>query len=92
MTRGGSILVDMTTPCPGCHAEIEPLPIIYGYPTPETFLEYEAGRLALGGCMIDPESPAFECPACGASLPVASGPRPRRRRRTVAQVDTEPAS
>jgi len=82
----------MSVACPGCGADIVPLPIIYGYPTPVTFLEYEAGRLALGGCMVGPESPEFECPACGRALPFASEPRRPRRRRTVTTMETEPRS
>ena len=62
-------------PCPRCHADIEPLPILYGYPTPEAFAEAEAGRIRLGGCMVGEESPEFECPACGAALPFSSEPR-----------------
>ncbi len=79
----------MTTQCPRCDTEIEPLPILYGYPTPEAFLDYEAGRLALGGCMIGPESPEFECPRCGAPLPFASEPHRPRRRRTVIPMRTD---
>ncbi len=60
----------MPVVCPRCRAEIEPLPIVYGYPTHATFLEAEAGRVSLGGCMVGPESPEFECPECEATIPL----------------------
>jgi hypothetical protein len=42
---------------------------VYGYPTRETFEAAERGELALGGCVIDEESPDYECRGCGAPLP-----------------------
>lgn len=61
--------------CPRCRAEIQPVPIVYGYPAPEAMREADAGRIRLGGCMIGDESPEFECPACGGPLPFSSEPR-----------------
>jgi hypothetical protein len=84
-TQGPNLVV-----CLRCRAEIEPVPILYGYPTPEAFEEAEAGRIRLGGCMIGAESPEFECPACGGPLPFASEPHGPRRRRTVTTMETEP--
>jgi endogenous inhibitor of DNA gyrase (YacG/DUF329 family) len=75
--------------CPRCDTEVEPVPILYGYPTPEAMQEVEAGRISLGGCMVGDESPEFECPACGGALPFAAEPHGTRRRRTVTPMDRE---
>jgi hypothetical protein len=80
----------MLVTCPRCRAEIQPVPIVYGYPTPEAFAEADAGHIRLGGCMIGDESPEFECPACGGALPFASKPRRGRRGRTVTRVEVDP--
>jgi hypothetical protein len=50
--------------CPRCHSD-EVLPIVYGLPSPATVEESAAGRVALGGCMITPESPDWQCEMCG---------------------------
>jgi len=55
--------------CPRCHAEIEPLPIVYGFPSPDLFEAAEAGRVRLGGCLVGDEAPDFACPSCLALLP-----------------------
>ena len=73
--------------CPRCDAEVEPVPILYGYPTPEAMQEADAGRIRLGGCMVGAESPEFVCPACDAALPFASEPRRARRGRTVTPME-----
>ncbi len=75
--------------CPRCRAEIQPVPILYGYPSPEMFADAEARRIRLGGCMIGDESPEFECPACGGALPFVSEPRRPARRRTVMPVEVD---
>ncbi len=56
-------------PCPRCGASITPVPIVYGLPSHETFQAYERGEIALGGCVVEPDSPEFECPSCHAELP-----------------------
>lgn len=58
--------------CPRCGSTIDPVPVVYGYPTPETFAEAEAGRVRLGGCVIEPEAPDFRCPICDAALPMVA--------------------
>jgi hypothetical protein len=58
-------------PCPRC-GSAEAIPIVYGYPTPEAFEASERGEFRLGGCVIGPESPEFECAGCGAELPWAT--------------------
>ena len=55
-------------PCPRCGA-IQAIPILDGYPSEEMFEAPERGEIRLGGCVIGPESPAFECASCGAELP-----------------------
>lgn len=42
---------------------------MYGYPGTELMLEAQRGRVHLGGCIVEPESPDYACPECGALLP-----------------------
>lgn len=58
------------TICPRCGSTIDPLPVVYGYPSPELFEEARAGRVRLGGCLIEPEAPDYRCPVCDAALPM----------------------
>jgi hypothetical protein len=45
--------------CPKCgHPSI---PIVYGMPGPELFEEAKQGKVALGGCQVFNERPAWEC-------------------------------
>lgn len=60
-------------PCPSCRSAAHPLPIAYGYPSLELALAAERGNVALGGCLVGPESPEFECRDCHAPLPWTSG-------------------
>lgn len=55
-------------PCPACGSP-RALRIVYGLPTAEAFEEAERGEFALGGCVIGPESPDYECRDCGVPLP-----------------------
>lgn len=41
------------------------VPIIYGMPAPDAFEAAERGEIALGGCILDEDSPAFRCADCG---------------------------
>ena len=50
--------------CPRCHSD-EVLPIAYGMPSPEMVEESAVGRVALGGCLVGPESPDWRCMLCG---------------------------
>jgi hypothetical protein len=56
--------------CPRCRSVIDPLPVVYGYPSPELFEDARAGRVGLGGCLIEPEAPDYRCPVCDAALPM----------------------
>jgi hypothetical protein len=58
-------------PCPACGA-VEAIRIEYGYPTHEMAEAEERGEIRLGGCLIGPESPDFECRRCGVALPWAA--------------------
>jgi len=64
-----SVTEDTKRTCPSCAAEVTPVPIVYGYPTFETFEAAEAGHLQLGGCVVTGDDPEFACPSCGAALP-----------------------
>ena len=50
--------------CPRCHSD-EVVPVVYGMPSAELVEESRAGRVALGGCTIWPDSPEWRCVACG---------------------------
>jgi hypothetical protein len=60
-------------PCPSCGAR-DPIPIVYGYPDFELGQAAERGEVILGGCLVGPESPEFECRSCGLALPCTKGP------------------
>ena len=45
--------------CPECGAE--GVPIVYGMPGSELIAEEEAGRVVLGGCVIEEEGPTWAC-------------------------------
>jgi predicted RNA-binding Zn-ribbon protein involved in translation (DUF1610 family) len=59
-------------PCPRCGAEMTPVPILYGMPTPDGFAAAERGEVELGGCIVGEESPEYRCPSCRAALPWVS--------------------
>jgi hypothetical protein len=50
--------------CPGCARE-DSVPLLRGLPDPQTMRLAERGRVALGGCMVMGEDPAFACRSCG---------------------------
>jgi len=50
--------------CPLCDSD-EVLPILYGLPGPEMVKEAEEGRIAIGGCIVDPDYPTSRCEKCG---------------------------
>ena len=52
------------TVCPACGAEA-PVRIAYGYPTGDMFEASQRGELALGGCVVESDSPTWACQACG---------------------------
>jgi hypothetical protein len=50
--------------CPRCGRE-DSVPLLWGMPGPEGRRLAERGLVALGGCVVLPEEPAFACRACG---------------------------
>jgi ribosomal protein L37AE/L43A len=52
--------------CPNCGAE-KPLRIAYGYPSHDMWEASERGHIALGGCIVQGDSPTWECRKCGHS-------------------------
>lgn len=40
------------------------VPIVYGFPTEETFEEADKGNVVLGGCIIDFDDPQWACVLC----------------------------
>jgi hypothetical protein len=51
--------------CPRC-GDIAPMvPIVFGYPMPETFEAAKRGEIVLGGCVLSGEDPTHRCSACG---------------------------
>jgi hypothetical protein len=64
-------------PCPVC-GSTDAIRIAYGYPSLEMGLAADRGEIALGGCLVGPESPDYECRNCHAPLPwVAPAPTGR---------------
>ena len=55
-------------PCPAC-GSIDAIPVVYGLPPVDLWEAEQRGNLILGGCLIGPESPDFECRGCHAALP-----------------------
>lgn len=51
--------------CPHCGKPLKLVPILFGYPLPETFAKAERGELVLGGCMVNDDDPEFACSKCG---------------------------
>jgi hypothetical protein len=55
-------------PCPSCGSP-DAIRIVYGYPGADMWKAEQRGELRLGGCLVGPESPDFECRGCGMALP-----------------------
>jgi hypothetical protein len=62
-------------PCPTC-GSTDVVRIVYGYPSAELWKEEQRGELVLGGCLVGPESPEYECRSCRTPLPWVTSPRP----------------
>ncbi|WP_346619239.1 hypothetical protein [Blastococcus montanus] len=60
---GGSVGVQAGRVCPGCGRE-DSIPVVYGLPGGDIFEQAEHGRVALGGCLVMEEQPAFVCRSC----------------------------
>jgi hypothetical protein len=49
--------------CPECRS-LEVIPIVYGLPGTELTEQAERGEVALGGCILTGNDPAWHCTAC----------------------------
>jgi len=49
--------------CPNCNSK-NVIPIMYGLPSYEAFLDSQKGKFMLGGCIIDEDSPNWHCKDC----------------------------
>jgi hypothetical protein len=59
---------DISQPCPRC-GSTDAVEIIYGDPDVELGEAARRGEVVLGGCVIGPESPDYECRTCHEPLP-----------------------
>ncbi len=50
--------------CPKCETP-NPLEIVYGLPSQEMQLAESEGSIALGGCVVEGDDPAYKCRECG---------------------------
>ena len=50
--------------CPKCNSPDEVIPIKYGYPTSEMKYEWAAGKIELGGCMVETGNHNWRCKKC----------------------------
>jgi hypothetical protein len=50
--------------CPACRSG-DVVQILWGEPSPEAAEMAEAGRIALGGCVVTGDDPVWRCKACG---------------------------
>jgi hypothetical protein len=57
----------VTAVCPNGH-EVEPLPVVYGLPLPETVEQAGRGELKLGGCVVVDGQATTVCPVCEATV------------------------
>lgn len=55
--------VERRVRCPKC-GSMNTVKICYGLPTKETIELAELGKIALGGCMVDDDSPKHYCKDC----------------------------
>ena len=53
--------------CPQCKKQDEVVPIVYGYPAPETMAKAERREIYLGGCMVSHCDPHWFCLRCRVS-------------------------
>ena len=49
--------------CPSCNSK-NVVPIVFGYPDPETMEARERGDVALGGCCVTEDDPDWHCKDC----------------------------
>ncbi len=49
--------------CPSCDSE-NVVPIVFGYPAPETMEARERSEVSLGGCIVSAANPEWHCNDC----------------------------
>ena len=59
-------------PCPAC-GSTDAVEIVYGLPGGDLAEAADRGDVVLGGCMVGPESPDYECRSCQSPLPWVRG-------------------
>ncbi len=67
--------------CPMC-GSADVVPIVYGFPLPETEAEAEKGLIELGGCCVGDRDPRKACRTCGERF---DRPPAHKKRRTRAK-------
>jgi hypothetical protein len=50
--------------CPHCGKSDSVIRILYGMPTHEAWEDEQAGKLHIGGCCIEPDTPKWYCKRC----------------------------
>jgi len=50
--------------CPRCGVASTLVPIVFGFPSPQTFEAADRGEIAIGGCLVTIEDPTHRCSAC----------------------------
>ena len=60
--------------CDSCGKPLKVVPIVYGYPLPETFEAADRGEVVLGGCIVSDDDPPYACASC--KEPVSRQTRP----------------
>lgn len=54
------------TTCPAC-GSTSTVPIVYGMPGPHAKQRADRGQIALGGCVVEDDAPAWTCRDCNHS-------------------------
>ena len=62
-------------PLPAMRRARHPVPIVYGYPYGDMVAASFSGKIVLGGCIVEADSPTYRCPRCGREWAEAGGPR-----------------
>jgi hypothetical protein len=50
--------------CAACGRVVEPVPIVFGYPTAELFEAAARGEVELGGCLVGGDEPKARLSGC----------------------------
>ena len=69
----------MKRACPAC-GSVDVVRIVYGFPSPDILADAEAGKIHVGGCVVDGEEPHLHCKACEHDFPAPAATSNARRR------------